>query len=127
MSAIFIATGTCTMGMTKTDKDGNVVSHTPAQFTIDDTGGSVAIGELDPETMKPKEPVTGIYADWDAAGYLTMALELLKPSRTINIPDLRAMILAAIRDGTDFCTYCERQGYYCRDCIIREWEEEAKK
>lgn len=126
MSAIFLATGTCTMGRTQTDKEGNVVSHTPAQFTIDDTGGSVAIGELDPETMKPKEPVTGIYGDWDAAGYLAKALELLKPSRTINIPDLRSMILAAIKDGTDFCSYCERQGYYCRDCIIREWEEEAR-
>lgn len=126
MSAIFLVTGTATIGMTKTDKEGNVVSRTPAQFTIDDTGGSVAIGELDPETMKPKEPVTGIYGDWDAAGYLAKALELLKPSRTINIPDLRSMILAAIKDGTDFCSYCERQGYYCRDCIIREWEEEAR-
>lgn len=127
MSAIFIATGTCTMGMTKTDKDGNVVSHTPAQFTIDDTGGSVAIGELDPETMKPKGAVTGIYADWDAAAYLAMALELLKPSRPLNIPDFQKLVLAAIEiDNIDICDYCPRAGYDCRDCIVREWKEEAK-
>lgn len=123
---IFLVTGTATMGETRRDKDGNVVSVKPAQFTINDAGSCVAIGELDPETMKPLEPVTGIYGDWDAAGYLAKALELLKPSRTINIPDLQSMILAAIKDGTDFCSYCERQGYYCRDCIIREWEEEAR-
>lgn len=122
MSIVFLAKGTTTLGRTQTDKDGNVVSHTPAQFTIDATGGSVAIGELDPETMKPKGAVTGIYADWDAAAYLAAVLELLKPERTINIPDLRAMIMAAIKDGADLCSYCERQGYYCRDCIIREWE-----
>lgn len=125
MSAIFIATGTCTMGMTKTDKGGNVVSHTPAQFTFDDTGGSVAIGELDSETMKPKGPVTGIYADWDAAGYLEMVLELLKPRRTLNIPDIRTMIVTAAREGDGLCRYCT-SGPGCRDCIIREWEEEAK-
>lgn len=124
MSVIFIATGTATMGMTKTDKDGNVVSRTPAQFTIDDTGGSVAIGELDPETMKPKEPVTGIYGDWDAAGYLAKALELLKPRRLVNIPDFKAIILAAEKDGTDVCDYC--QSCNCSDCIVKEWKEEEE-
>lgn len=126
MSMIFLAKGTATMGRTTRDKDGNIVSHTPAQFTVDDSGSCVAVGELDPETMKPKGPVTGIYGYWDAAGYLAQVMELLKPERTVNIPDLRSMILAAIKDGTDFCSYCERQGYYCRDCIIREWEEETR-
>ena len=126
MSIVFLAKGTTTLGRTQTDKDGNVVSHTPAQFSIDDSGRSVAIGELDPETMEPKGAVTAIYADWDAAAYLSEVLELLKPDRTINIPDFRAIIMSAIKDGTDFCSYCDRQGYYCRDCVIREWEEDLR-
>ena len=78
MSVIFLAKGTCTLGINRTDKDGNVIEYTPAQFTMDDTGGSVAVGLLDPETMQPAGPVEGIFGDWNAAGYLEYALELLK-------------------------------------------------
>ena len=124
MSMVFLATGTCTLGRTQTDKDGNVVESTPAQFTTDNAGGSVAVGLLDPETMQPAEPVTGIFGDWDAAGYLAAALKLLNPARKVNIPDLKAIVKKAYQeDGNDLlCDYCESR--HCPDCIIREWKDE---
>ena len=126
MSMIFLAKGTCTMGRTQTDKDGNVVSSTPAQFTADDTGGSVVVGVLDPETMKPVEPVETVYGDWDAAGYLAKALELLKPGRRINIPDFQMLVQNLWKDaGIDICDHCHNF-YNCRDCIVNEWKEEAE-
>ena len=126
MSMIFLAKGTCTMGRTQTDKDGNVVSSTPAQFTADDTGGSVVVGVLDPETMKPTELVDAVYGDWDAAGYLEEALKLLKPRRRLNIPDLKAIVqVAYLEDGNDLlCDYCK--GMNCHNCIIKDWKEELE-
>lgn len=124
MSVIFLARGTATIGMIKRDADGKVIEQTPAQFTIDGTGGSVGIGTLDPETMKP----TGlecVYGDWDAAAYLAKVLEMMKPDRPINIPDFRGMIHEiAIRERVDICEYCHNAGYNCRDCIITEWRNE---
>lgn len=124
MSIVFLAKGTCTLGRTQTDKDGNVVASTPAQFTIDNAGGSVAVGLLNPETMQAAEPVSGIFGDWDAAAYLAKALELLKPGQRINIPDLKEIVQAAYQeDGNDLlCDYCKSMN--CQDCIIREWKEE---
>lgn len=125
MSVIFLATGTCTMGVTTRDKDGNIIESRPAQFTYDDKGGTVVVGKLDPETMKPTEPVDIVYGDWDAAGYLAEALELLKPRRQVNIPDFKAIIQAFIeKDNIDFCDYCPNLN--CRDCIVKEWKEEAE-
>lgn len=123
---IFLAKGTCTMGMTKKDKDGNIVESTNAQFTADDNGATVVVGKLDPETMKPVEPVDSVYGDWDAAGYLAKALELLKPSRKVNIPDLKSMVqrLWSV-DRIDLCDYC-RDFHVCRDCIVNEWKEEQE-
>lgn len=125
MNAIFLMRGSCSLGRTQRDKDGNIVSETPAQFTADKSGGSIAIGELDPETMTPKE-CAGIYGDWDAAGYLTQALKMLGPGRPVNIPDFKAIIQAAYQeDGSDLvCDYCK--GTNCRDCIVREWKEEVE-
>ena len=124
MSMIFLAKGTCTLGMSKTDKDGNIVKSMPAQFTIDDAGGSVVVGVLDPETMKPVGPVDSVYGDWDAAGYLGKALELLSPGRKTNIPDLKSMAQNLLKvDRTDICEHC--QDYpNCRDCIVQEWKDE---
>lgn len=125
MSVIFLAKGICTLGRTQTDKDGNVIASTPAQFAINDAGGSVAVGLLDPETMQPAEPVTGIFGDYDAAGYLGAVMELLKPARRINIPDLKAIVQAAyLEDGNDLlCDYCKSMN--CPNCIIREWKDEV--
>ena len=125
MSMVFLATGTCTLGRTQTDRDGNVVESTPAQFTMDNAGGSVAVGLLNPDTLQPSEPVTGIFGDWDAAGYLVEALKLLNPARKVNIPDLEAIVKKAYQeDGNDLlCDYCESR--HCPDCIIREWKDEV--
>lgn len=125
MSIVFLAKGTATMGLTKTDNAGNVVSQMSAEFTVNDTGCSVAVGVLDTETFKPKEPISSLYADWDAAGYLSEALLLLKPNRPDNIPDFKGIIQTAMKDGVDFCEYC-RGCSHCPDCIIREWEAELR-
>lgn len=124
MSMIFLATGTVTLGMAKRDKDGNIVESTSARFLWDNNGGSIAIGEMDPETKEINEESVSIFGDWDAAGYLAEVLELIKPRRSINIPDLKAIILAAEKDGTDVCEYC--QSCNCQDCIVKEWKEEAE-
>lgn len=126
MSKIFLATGNATMGNTTRDKDGNVIESTPAKFEFADDGPCVAVGLLDPETSMP-QGVDGLFGDWDAAGYLVKALELLNPRRQINIPDFKAIIKAAIEtDNIDFCDYCPRMGYDCRDCAVTEWKGEIE-
>lgn len=126
MSVIFLAKGTCSLGRTKTDKDGNVVESTPAQFTTNAAGGSVAVGLLDPKTMQPTGPVSAIFGDWDAAGYMTEVLKLLRPNRVVNIPDLKLIVQAAyLEDGNDLlCDYCKSMN--CHNCIIKEWKEELE-
>ena len=126
MSVVFLVTGNCTLGRATRDKDGNIIEHTPAQFTQDDAGSCVAVGLLDPETMQPVEPVSGIYGDWDAAGYLEEALKLLNPKRKVNIPDFKHIIQSVIRhDGVDICDHCYNF-YKCSDCIIKDWKEETE-
>lgn len=122
MSIIYLAKGTATIGISKRDADGNIVESKPAQFTFDGDGGCVAIGELDPETFQPKGPINALFADWDAAGYLAQALEMLKPTRAVNIPDFAAIVKAAAKDHVDICDYC--QGFNCRECAVAEWKEE---
>lgn len=122
MSFIFLATGNCTMGFTHTDKDGNITESKPAQFEFADDGSCVAVGSLDPETGTPKEELAGMFGDWDACGYLARVLELLNPSRPVNIPDFAAITKAAMNDGVDLCDYC--QGLNCRECVVAEWKED---
>ena len=84
------------------------------------------VGKLDLETMKPTEPVENVYGDWDAASYLAKALELLKPGRRVNIPDIKSMVQNLWKDaGIDICEHCHDY-YNCRDCIVNEWKEEAE-
>lgn len=122
MSMIFLAKGTCSLGRTTRDKDGNILKSTPAQFTFDSAGGCVAVGLLDTKTMTPIEPITAVFGDWDAAGYLGMALHILKPDRPVNVPDFKAIAQAAYRKNGEclFCEYC--QSINCGDCIVKEWE-----
>lgn len=124
MSMIFLGKGHCRLGATKKDRGGNVVESTRAQFVFDETGGSVVIGKMDPETDGIDEESVSIYGDWDAAGYLNKVLELLKPRRKVNIPDFQAIIRAAyIEDGNDLvCDYCKSVN--CQDCIVKEWKED---
>ena len=124
MSMIFLAKGICRLGHTQRDKDGNIVESSPAQFIWNKDGSSIAIGHMDPESKEIYEDTVSIFGDWDAAGYIQEVLKLLKPARSLNIPDLKAIVQAAYReDGNDLlCDYC--QSMNCRDCIIREWKEE---
>ena len=124
MSMIFLATGTCQLGVTRRDKDGNIVEESQARFVLDDAGGSVAVGEIDPQTKEVKENTVSIYGDWQAADYMQEVLEHIKPRRAINIPDFKAIIQAAYReDGCSLvCDYCK--GLNCMDCIVKEWLEE---
>ena len=43
MSMIFLAKGTCTLGRTTRDKDGNIIESAPARFIWDKKGGSIAV------------------------------------------------------------------------------------
>jgi hypothetical protein len=124
MSMIFLATGTCQLGVIRRDKDGHIVEESMAQFIEDDIGGSVAVGEIDPQTKEVKESTVSIYGDWQAADYLREVLEHINPRRAINIPDFKAIIQAAYReDGCSLvCDYCK--GLNCMDCIVKEWLEE---
>lgn len=47
MSTIFMSVGTVTLGRVTKDKDGNVVSRKPPQFTENPAGGCVIIGKAD--------------------------------------------------------------------------------
>lgn len=120
MGIISIGVGNCTLGRRQTDRDGNVVSETPAKWETDPAGGCVAIATLNLDTMEPDGPAE-IYGDYDAVHYLARVLELLRPTRQTNIPNLEDMIRAAARDGVDLCEYC-RDLRSCRDCIMEEWK-----
>lgn len=121
---IFLARGTITLGSTKRDKDGNIVEQESARFTWDDTGGSIAVGYMDPVTKEIDEKSVEVFGDWDADGYLDETMQKLNPVRPVNIPDFKAIAQAAYKDGTDFCDHC--QGLNCRDCIVQEWKEEVE-
>ena len=126
MSMIFLGTGHCHLGFAERDKDGNIKESTPAHFEFADGGPCVAIGTVDPDAQNVQDTftITDIFGDYDAAGYLTGAMEQLKPARPVNIPDFAAIIQAAIKDGVDICDYC--QGLNCRDCAVTEWKENAE-
>jgi hypothetical protein len=104
------------------DRDGNVVSETPARWEADPAGGSVAIVPLNPDTMEP-DGAAEIYGDWQATSYLARVVELIHPNRQINVPDLEAMIRRANMDGLDLCEYCP-DPYMCQDCIVKGWKED---
>ena len=123
MNVIILATGHAHLGMTERDKDGNITKSTAAHFEFAPDGPCVAVGEMDPVTMVVKDGAS-VYGDWDAAGYLKEVMEKLQPRRPTNIPDFKALILAAQKDGTDICDYC--QGVNCRDCIVNEWKVEEE-
>ena len=121
MGIISIGVGTCTLGSRQRDRDGKVVSETPAQWEADQAGGSVAIVPLNPDTMEP-DGAAEIYGDWQASSYLGRVLELIHPNRQIDVPNLAAMVRAAAEDGLDLCEYC-KDFYMCQNCIVKEWKE----
>ena len=122
MSMVMLVTGKATMGRIQMDKDGNVVQEIPAKFEEQDGGPCVAVIEEDSETGEKN--ASGIFGDWDAAGYLKMALEMLKPERELNIPGFREITMEAMRDGVDLCDYCGKPN--CMDCVVKEWKENLR-
>ena len=126
MSVVFITTGHTHLGMTKTDKAGNVIEKIPARFEYEPGGPCVIVGEMDPKDMEVKEDSVSIYADWQAAEYLEEILERLSPARRGNIPNLKFIVQKAYEeDGCDLlCDYCP--DINCRDCIVKEWREEIE-
>lgn len=129
MNALFMAVGTCKIGHTTRDADGNIIEHTDASFTPDDDGGSVVIGRIKftDDAMEQDGPAE-IFGNWDAAGYLAHAMEILSPNRTPNIPDFKAIVKHMLKNqfGMDcpFREYCNSCN--CSDCIVSEWVEEAQ-
>lgn len=122
MAMIFMGVGNAHLGVVKHDAAGNVISKTEPHWEPEEAGGCVAMGLLDPETMRP-DGAAEIFGDWDAARYLARVLELLHPNRQINVPDLAAMIRVACKQGVDICDFCPDCN--CRDCIVNEWKEDA--
>ena len=121
MSIVCIGRGNTTLGMARIDAAGNVVSKQEATCEPDPEGGSVAVWTMDPET---KEVTKGaqVYGDWDAAGYLDRVLELLGPTRALNVPNPKEIIARMCEKGVDLCDYCEK--IPCRGCIVEEIKEE---
>ena len=122
IGVIAIQKGNFTLGRRQLDKDGNVVKETPPRWEHDPAGACVAIVPLKPETMAADGPAE-VFGDWQAGQYLAKVLEMLRPTRKTNLPDLEAMIRRAALDGLDLCDYCE-DCYMCRDCIVKEWKED---
>ena len=119
MGLIGIGVGTAHMGSMKTGPHGEVLSVTPARWETEPAGGCVAIWPLNPETMEQDGPAE-VFGDWQAAEYLARALEMIRHSRQINVPNLEAMIRQATKDGFNICDYCP--DFNCRDCIVNEWK-----
>ncbi len=120
---LFIAKGNVNLGQKQTNEAGEITKEVPASFSTDKNGCCVAIGEFDEDATELKLNIHSIYGDWDAAGYLGAILEALKPQRQVNLPDFKAILEAARNNGSDFCDYCQKDIYYCRDCIVKQWEE----
>lgn len=119
MAIICIGVGDAHMGRRSLDRDGNVISATPARWEPNPEGGAVAMWPVNPETMKP-DGAAELFGDWDAAHYLARVLELIHPNRQINVPDLATMIRVAHKTGFDICEYC--QDCNCNECIVNEWK-----
>lgn len=122
---IFLAKGHYFLGRRRVDENGNVVEESAARFECGQDGGSVAVGVLDDDTMKPTAPAE-VFGDFDPWGYLSCALKLLAPTRTGNIPDFENIIkkmYQAHRHECPFLDYCERPN--CDDCIVNRWMEEV--
>lgn len=129
MSALFMATATVRLGQTTRDKDGNVIKHTPPACEFDPKGGSVVVGKLKitDDGMEPDGPAD-VFGDWDAAGYLRQALEIIKPSRRHNIPNFEGIVKDMVAKSYDKdCPFLEHCGsVFCRDCVVTQWIEETE-
>lgn len=125
MNMIFLCQGHCHLGVTRTDKNGNVIEEQPARFVSDENGPCIAVGTMDADTMEQTSDVS-IYGDYDVAGYLQRVEELLAPTRNrpSNIPNIEHIVKAMARTQVDICDYC--QADTCWNCALREWKNESE-
>lgn len=123
MSMVFLTTGNCYLGQTTKDKDGNIIKQTSPHFEPTDNGNCVIVGKLDPDTLEQIGDAE-VFGNYQASAYLRETLKLLNPSRKIDIPSFKVMIMGALRDNVDICRYCIDP--QCRDCILTEWKQEAE-
>lgn len=127
---IYIARGDYHLGITTTDKAGNVVREQPSRFEEKDDGACVAIGRIDTEKDE-LGPATSIYADWQASWYLGEVLAQLGKTRPIDIPNFKAIVQAMEKDlcwgkENPVCEYCMKIGVRgCGQCVVRQWKEET--
>ena len=122
---IFLAKGTYRLGRSRVDRDGNVIEQIAGKFEWDPNGGSVAVGVLDDESME-QIGTAELFGDFDPAGYLARALELLAPTRQGNIPCFEGIVKRMHIEyggGCPLLDYC--QGEICRDCVVQRWMEEV--
>lgn len=122
MSMVFIATGNYYLGRVNRDKNDNII-QTPPHFEHCDDGGSVIVGKLNPDTME-QIGNADLFGNYQASAYISKALALLKPNRTIDIPKFKQIICSAFLDGVDFCDYCF--DINCSNCIVSEWKKEVE-
>lgn len=123
MSLIFLATGNCYLGKTERDKNNNVIKKIPPHFEHADDGSCVIVGKFNPETMEQIGNVD-VFGNYQASIYLNRALKYLNPSRTLDIPNFKAIIISALNNDIDICDYCK--DFQCGDCIIKEWKKETQ-
>lgn len=119
---IFVSKGNMYLGETQKDKNGNVVKHIPPRFEESEQGSCVAIGKMNSETNE-QIGSADVFADWQAAEFLSKILELVSPRRKTNLPDFKKIFSDAYKDRVDFCDYCCDVSQ-CQNCIVNKWKIE---
>lgn len=118
---VFLIQGHAYLGVNKRDGQGNIIESTPARFESSREGPCIAVGMMDPDTMKQVGDVS-VFGDYDAENYLEHVLELLAPTtRRHNLPDIKGIIKNMESHGYDVCDFCTADK--CWNCAVRDWKD----
>lgn len=118
---VFLVQGHTYLGTTKRDGMGNIVESTPARFESSREGPCIAVGMMDPDTTEQVGDMS-IFGDYNAEGYLSHVLELLKPTtRRHDLPDIKGIVRNMANNGIDICDYCPSSN--CFNCAVHEWTD----
>ena len=123
---VFLCKGTFNLGQRTVDGQGNVIKETKAEFKSDPGGGSVAVGEMDDETME-QIGTADLFGDYDHWGILNKALQLLRPTRPGNLPEFGSIFTKMYKENPNDCPfrpYCDR--IRCADCVCWDWIDEIE-
>ena len=129
MSAIFMAHGTVHMGIVRQHKNG-ATETVPPKFEEDDKGGCIIIGKAKFEDQGDsfkmvQDGPADVFGDYEAWEYFHRVVELLRPVRTINMPDFEDLVKHQAKHGGDICGGC-KDSLLCENCIVHRWLEEAE-